>query len=174
MILLYTPLEQNLMNCFLRPLDDYRYPAKIISQFIKMYQFGSNENQGMLIDQEKILEAFEYCKSNLKERFYFFTELDFINVQEETQKGIEILQMLLKNANSVFISSHIEHDIAITIPQRITDQLLIFLTNFLQQRDNSLELPDPIPNFIAFYQNEYIIIREEQEIEEVGNASILE
>ena len=150
-ILLYTPLEQNLANCFTRPLDDLRYPTKVISQFMEIYQFDSNGSQGMTIAQEKISNVFEYVRSNLKEIFHFFPEPKLLKVQKNTEDSINKAQSALINANKVFISSHMLYDIAITVPQgEITDQLLIFLMNFVHQTDNSLELLDILPNFIAF------------------------
>jgi len=157
-ILLYTPLEQNLMNCFSRPIDEYRYPAKIISQFMEMYQFNSNGSQGMMINREKVLSAFEYIRSNLNERFYFFPTLQFLDMQKKTEEAMKEVKILLKGSNEIFISSHMVYDLAIIIPQaQITNQLLSFLIYFAQQRDNNIELLDIPSDFIAFHKNGYAL-----------------
>ena len=76
-ILLYTPLEQNIANCFSRPLEDYRYPRQIIKQFMAIYQSNPNGQQGMRLNREEILNSLEYVTDHLKERFSFFTEEKF-------------------------------------------------------------------------------------------------
>ena len=143
LILLYTPLGQVLINCFSRPIDDYRFPSKIIHQFMNMYQVEYNGSLGMPINKEEILSVFEYIKNNLKERFGFLPQPQLLSLQEETEGIMERAQLSLENYNEVFISLYSAYDVVITIPQlEITDQLLKVLIHSTLQTDNNLKTLD--------------------------------
>ena len=161
-ILLYSPLENNLMNCFLRPLDEYRYPTQTIYQFMEMYSFNPTESQAMILDKEKILASLDHINDNLKKRFCFFSEAQFLDIKKETEEAIKKIKFALASSDKLFIASHIFYDAAIVIPQgKVTWQLLKFLINFSQQRDIDLKFLSVHYNFLAFYNPKVAYLKEE-------------
>ncbi len=158
-VLLYTPLEQNLMNCFLRPLHDYRCPTQIIYQFIDIYQPSFSKDLSILISKEKILKIFEYVINNLKERFFFLSDSDLLCLEKETARAIEDATTALKNSNKIYIPKSSIYDAVITIPnKKITDNILTFLMKLAERayNDDLLESEDILPSFVVLYKHSYL------------------
>ena len=160
-ILLYTPLEENLENCFMRNsisqqegTANYRSPCLILNQFLQIYQFKSDDKQGIKINQKKIAHAIDKSIFHIKKIFFPLMETNSLTSDEKDV--IEQSKGLLVDNDKISINSEIFYNIAITIPQKeITEQLLTFLIQFVEQADNNdlVESEDILPDFIIFYKS---------------------
>jgi hypothetical protein len=138
-------------------------------QFMGIYQFNSNKKPGMPINYDEILKIFAYVKSNLKEKFSFLPDYKFLDMQRETRKAIEKVQIAMDGANQIITSVFMVYDVAVVMPHKsIAGEVLNFLINLSQEKDSNLEITGKLPAFIAFNKNKHLIL----ELDEIADESL--
>ena len=162
LILLYTPLEENLNRCFARnklsKIEgglDFRPPSLILDQFMKTYISYSCGQKGVKIDKDKIMNCLDNSVKMAEESLptSLFDLKDIECIVKETK-------LYLSEADKVFIAPHIKYDICISFNGVLNTKLIEFLVSLSSYDIQDLVLPLGMSsNFFPFYQQKSDVLK---------------
>ena len=178
-ILLYTPLEKNLLNCYLRNLQsisdmtsNYRMPFTIIEQFFNIYQPQYIENRPKLkVNHQAIAESSLKLITHFNSNFEFLPYFDQLKLKNH--ETFKMVQSSLLHHQSLFVAPHIPYDIIITFSDKQTDlQLLTAHANHQFISALKLTYVQPLQK-IVLAQNNHMLIANTHPINNIHSDSML-